>query len=329
MSVGEIAALTGAVPRQGARLDAIVSGVDSLERARPSDLVFVDSPKYVEQLVATRGGVCLTTEKLSERAPASLSVLHSAHPFRDFVLVARKLYPDSLRPRSMFGADAVAAGAAVHPSAQIEDGVAIDPGAVIGPRAAIGAGTVIAATAVIGPDVQIGRDCSIGPGASVMHALIGDGVVLHGGCRIGQDGFRYHPGAKGHVKVPQLGRVIIQDGVEIGANTTVDRGGSGDTVIGEGSKIDNLVQIGHNCVVGRHCVITGQCGLSGSVTLGDFVVLGGQAGIADHLTIGEGAMIGAKSGVMSNVPAGEVWIGSPAMPRGDFFRMMASQRRNR
>jgi UDP-3-O-[3-hydroxymyristoyl] glucosamine N-acyltransferase len=329
LTVAEIAALTGAVPRQGARLDCVVSGIAALEGARPSDLVFVDSPKYSDRLAATRGGVCLTTERLAEAAPASLCVLHTPNPFRDFVVVARKLYPDSLRPRSLFETEGVAEGATVHPAAEIEDGATIDPGAVVGPRAAIGAGTVIGATAVIGPDVQIGRDCAVGPGASVMHALIGDGVVVHGGCRIGQDGFRYHPGAKGHVKVPQVGRVIIQDNVEIGANTTIDRGGSGDTVIGEGSKIDNLVQIGHNCVVGRHCVITGQCGLSGSVTLGDFVVLGGQTGIADHRIIGEGALIGAKSGVMSNVPAGEAWVGSPAMPRGDFFRMMASLRRSR
>ena len=170
---------------------------------------------------------------------------------------------------------------------------------------------MIGATAVIGPDVQIGRDCAVGPGASVVHALIGDGVILHAGCRIGQDGFRYHPSANGHVKVPQLGRVIIQDNVEIGANTAIDRGGIGDTVIGEGTKIDNLVQIGHNCQIGRHCIIVALCGLSGSVVLGDFAVLGGQVGVADHITIGEGAKVGAQSGVMSHIPAGEQWLGYP------------------
>ena len=201
-------------------------------------------------------------------------MLLTAQPFRDFVMVSRKLYPHALRPRSLFGAEGVAPGAIVHPSAEIEDDVTIDPGAVIGPRAAIGAGTVIGANAVVGPGVQIGRDCSVGPGASMMHALIGDNVILHGGCRIGQDGFRYQPSATGHVKVPQLGRVIVQDNVEIGANTTIDRGGSGDTVIGEGTKIDNLVQIGHNCTIGRHCIIVSECGLSGSVMLGDHVMLG-------------------------------------------------------
>ena len=229
-------------------------------------------------------------------------MLCTAQPFRDFVVVSRKLFPDALRPRSLFDAEGVAPGAIVHPAAEIEDGVTIDPGAVIGPRAAIGSGTVIGATAVIGPGVQIGRDCSVGPGASIMHALIGDNVILHAGCRIGQDGFRYHPSAKGHVKVPQLGRVIIQDNVEIGANTAIDRGGSGDTVIGEGTKIDNLVQIGHNCTIGRHCIIVAECGLSGSVVLGDYVMLGGQVGIADHITIGEGAIVAAKSGVIGRHP---------------------------
>ena len=176
-------------------------------------------------------------------------------------------------------------------------------------------------------DVQVGRDCSVGPGASIMHALIGDNVILHAGCRIGQDGFRYHPSARGHVKVPQLGRVIIQDSVEIGANTTIDRGGSGDTMIGEGTKIDNLVQIGHNCLIGRHCIIVSECGLSGSVVLGDYVILGGQVGIADHLTVGEGAVVGAKSGVVCNIPPGERWLGVPAMPGREFLRVTAALRK--
>jgi UDP-3-O-[3-hydroxymyristoyl] glucosamine N-acyltransferase len=327
LSVREIAALTGAVPRQGARLDCVVSGIATIERAQPSDLVFVDSPKYSDRLAATRGGVCLTTERLSEGAPASLCVLHTPNPFRDFVVVARKLYPQSLRPSSLFETEGVAEGAIVHPTAEIEDGVTIDPGAVVGPRAAIGAGTVIGATAVIGPGVQIGRDCAVGPGASVLHALVGDGVILHAGCRIGQDGYRYHPSDKGHVKVPQLGRVIIQDNVEIGANSTIDRGGSGDTVIGEGTKIDNLVQIGHNCQIGRHCLIVAGCGLSGSVVLGDFAILGGQVGVADHITIGEGAVVGAKSGVISQIPPGEQWFGYPAMPGRDYLRAIASRRK--
>ena len=176
-------------------------------------------------------------------------------------------FPEISGPHSHFDAQGVAEGAIVHPSAEIEDGVTIDPGAVIGPRAAIGAGTVIGATAVIGPGVQIGRGCSVGPGASVMNALIGDGVVLHPGCRIGQGGSRGIPDIKGPGKVPRAGRVIVQDKVEIGANSTVDRGGQGDTVIGEGAKIDNLVQIGHNCTIGRHCIIAADIPAGESVEL--------------------------------------------------------------
>jgi UDP-3-O-[3-hydroxymyristoyl] glucosamine N-acyltransferase len=327
LTVRQIADLTGAAPRDGARLDTVVTSVAALDRARPSDLVFMDHVKYLGALTATRAGVCLANDRFAEQAPVSLTVLRTAQPFRDFVVIARHLFPDSLRPRSVFEAEGVAPGAIVHPMADIENDVMIDPGAVIGPRAAIGSGTVIGSTAVIGPDVQIGRDCAIGPGTSIINALIGDRVILHGGCRIGQDGFRYHPSAKGHVKVPQLGRVVIQDDVEIGANTAVDRGGSGDTVIGEGTKIDNLVQIGHNCTIGRHCVIAAQCGLSGSIVLGDHVMLGGQVGIADHVTIGERAIVAAKSGVIGPIPAGQQWFGYPAMPGRDYLRVFAGARK--
>jgi UDP-3-O-[3-hydroxymyristoyl] glucosamine N-acyltransferase len=329
LTVREIAELTGAVPRTGARLDLTVTGIAALDRARPSELVYIENAKYRDRLAATRAGVCFATDRFADQAPAALTVLSTAQPFRDFVVVARKLFPTALRPLPLFDSEGVAPSAIVHPAAEIEDGVTIDPGAVIGPGAAIGAGTVIGAAAVIGPGVQIGRDCSIGPGASVMHALIGDNVTLHGGCRIGQDGFRYHPSAKGQVKVPQLGRVIIQDDVEIGANTAIDRGSMGDTVIGEGTKIDNLVQIGHNCMIGRHCIICAQCGFSGSIVLGDRVVLGGQVGIADHITLGEGAVVGGKSGVMSHIPAGEQWLGYPAVPGREYLRVFASARKRK
>ena len=327
ISVREIAALTGASAPDGSALDRVVSGIAALERARPADIVYVDSAKHVGALAATGAGVCLTSEKFEARAPATLIVLRSKQPFRDFVTVARKLYPEALKPTSLFNGDAIGPGANVHPTAEVEDGVTIDPGAVIGPRAAVGAGTTIGANAVIGPDVQIGRDGSIGPGATVVHALIGDSVIVHAGCRIGQDGFRYHGTMAGHIKVPQLGRVIIQDHVEIGAGTAIDRGGVGDTVIGEGTKIDNLVQIGHNCRIGRHCIIVSQCGLSGSVTLGDFVMLGGQVGIADHVTIGEGARVGAQSGVPSDIPAGQTWFGYPALPGREYFRIISAMRK--
>ena len=179
----------------------------------------------------------------------------------------------------------------MHPSARLENGVTVEPGAVIGPRAEIGGGTVIGANAVIGAEVRIGRDCSIGAGAVITNALIGDRVIIHPGCKIGQDGFGFVMGGNGHLKIPQIGRVIIQDDVEIGAGTTIDRGAIRDTVIGEGTKIDNLVQVGHNVSIGRHCIMVAQVGISGSSTLEDFVVLGARVGVNNNVTIGEGAQI--------------------------------------
>jgi UDP-3-O-[3-hydroxymyristoyl] glucosamine N-acyltransferase len=168
--------------------------------------------------------------------------------------------------------------------------------------------------------VRIGRDCSIGPHASLIHALVGDRVIVHGGCRIGQDGFGYIMGPRGHRKVPQIGRVIIQDDVEIGAGTTIDRGANRDTVIGEGTKIDNLVQIGHNVTIGRHCILVAQTGISGSVTIEDFVVLGARVGVNNHVTIGEGAQLAATSIVHGDVPPGAKWGGFPAKPAKLWFR---------
>jgi len=327
LTIAAIAELTGAQPRPGSNLDHVISDVTSPDRAGPNDLVFLDNAKFAAELPHTRAGACLTRERFEANAPAGLIVLRTEKPFEAYVAVTRALFPDAMRPSSLFEVSGHSPQATIHPAARLEDDVTIDPGAVIGPRAAIGAGTLIGANAVIGADVQIGRDCSVGAGATVMHALIGDGVILHPGCRIGQDGFRYQMGARGHAKVPQIGRVIIQDRVEIGAGTAIDRGGNGDTVIGEGTKIDNLVQVGHNVTIGRHCILVSQCGVSGSVVLGDYVALGGQVGLADHLTIGDGASLAAKSGVMSDVPAGEVWMGNPAMPRREFLRSTAVMRK--
>jgi UDP-3-O-[3-hydroxymyristoyl] glucosamine N-acyltransferase len=203
-----------------------------------------------------------------------------------------------------------------------EEGVSIDAGAVVGPRAEIGSGSVIGANAVIGAGVRIGRDCSIGPNTTLTNALIGDRVMIHPGCKIGQDGFGFVMGGNGHLRVPQVGRVIIQDDVEIGAGTTIDRGAIRDTVIGEGTKIDNLVQVGHNVSIGRHCVIVAQTGISGSSTLEDFVVLGARVGLNNNVTIGEGAQIAAISVVHGDVPPGARWGGTPAKPVKQWFREM-------
>jgi UDP-3-O-[3-hydroxymyristoyl] glucosamine N-acyltransferase len=182
---------------------------------------------------------------------------------------------------------------------------------------------VIAPHVVIGAGCTIGSFCSIGPSVTIAYSLIGDRVIIHPGVRVGQDGFGFIAGPEGHLKVPQLGRVVVQDDVEIGANTTIDRGAGSDTVIGEGTKIDNLVQIGHNVRIGRCCVIVGQAGISGSTVLGDFVALGGMVGLSDHVTLGTGARVAAMSGVMRDIPPGEVQAGIPARPIKDFMRETA------
>jgi UDP-3-O-[3-hydroxymyristoyl] glucosamine N-acyltransferase len=327
LSLREIASLVGGAPHVGADLDRRISGIAPLDRAAPSELSFLDGVKYVPQAATTVAGACLTTPRFVDALPARVSVLTVREPYRAFVEVARALFPDSLRPSSLFEASGVTAGAHVHPSARLENGVTVDPGAVIGAGAEIGSGTLIGAGATIGPKVRIGRDCAIGPNASIMHALIGDRVIIHPGCAIGQDGFGYVRGPRGAHKVPQVGRVIIQDDVEIGANSTIDRGAIRDTVIGEGTKIDNLVQIAHNVSIGRHCLFAAQVGISGSTTIEDGVIMGGKAGVADHLTVGAGAMLGAKAGVFTDVPPGGRWSGYPARSGKQWMREVVTLER--
>ena len=327
LTAGAIAALTGAKLRAGDPADRPIRNIAPLDTAGASDLSFLDNSKYSGELATTRAGACLIAPRFVEQAPRQVVVLETPQPYPAFVAVTRKLFASMLRPNSLFGTAGRAASAQIDSSARLEADVTVDPHAVIGARAEIGTGTLIGPGVVIGPGVRIGRHCAIGAHASILHALIGDRVIIHPGVRIGQDGFGFLPSPRGHQKIPQTRRVIIQDDVEIGANTTIDRGASRDTVIGEGSKIDNLVQIGHNVSIGRHCLIVSQVGISGSVTIGDFAMLGGQVGVADHLTIGEGAMLGAKAGVMSNVPPAARWGGFPAEPAIDWKRGQAMLRR--
>jgi UDP-3-O-[3-hydroxymyristoyl] glucosamine N-acyltransferase len=260
------------------------------------------------------------SERFEAAVPPHVTVLRSKTPFAAFVALGRVWHEDSLRPQSGFGLTGIAASAVIHPTAHLEDGVTVDPLAVIGPDVEIGSGTVIGSGAVIAASVRIGRDCNVGAGTTIQFTLIGNNVLIHPGCHIGQDGYGFIFGRDSHLKVPQTGRVIIQNDVEIGAGSTIDRGSLRDTVIGEGTKIDNRVQIGHNVTIGRHCLLAAGCGLAGSLTLEDNVALGALVGINNHVTIGEGAQITAMSGVKDSVPAGERWGGFFAKPTKQWFR---------
>ena len=324
ISAGEVAALAGVPLPDGVAPHLAFADVAPLDEAGPSDIAYLDNPRYVAALATTRAGLLVVARRFAGAARPDVPTLVVPDPHRVYAAILARLHPDALRPGSAFGAAGITPGSFVHPSARLEAGVTVDPGAVVGPGVEVGRGTVVGAGAVIGPSCRIGRDCSIGPQASVLHAFIGNRVIVHPGARIGQDGFGFALGPRGHAKVPQVGRVILQDDVEVGAGTTIDRGATRDTVVGEGTKIDNLVQVGHNVVIGRHCVIVAQTGISGSATLGDFVVLGGQVGVIDHVTIGTGTQIAASSNVMSDVPPGVRWGGTPAKPMRNWLRELAA-----
>lgn len=301
--------------------EAALHGVAPLQIATADQVSFLDNRRYTDQLKATRAGAVLVHPSLAGHAPVGCIAIRTSQPYLAWARVCALFHPIP------------AARAGVHPAAVIDPTATIDPSAEIGPLAVveagaeIGPGCRIAPHAVVGPGVVLGPDCRVGAGASISHALVGARVYLYPGCRIGQEGFGFAPSLQGFVTVPQLGRVIIEDDVEVGANTTIDRGAGHDTVIGAGTRIDNLVQIGHNVQLGRGCVIVSQVGISGSTVLGDFVQVGGQAGVTGHLRIGDGARIGAQAGVMGDVPAKAEVVGAPAVPAREFFRYYATLQR--
>ncbi|MGA7329010.1 MAG: UDP-3-O-(3-hydroxymyristoyl)glucosamine N-acyltransferase [Rhodomicrobium sp.] len=302
-----------------------VVAVKALDDAGRQDISFLENRKYLPALAATRAKAVFVSAQDAARVPAQTAPLVSQDPHRSLARSLELFYPDAEFPK--VGRPASSGAAFVDPAARIEEGAIIETGAIIGPEALIGRGTRIAAGAVVGYRVAIGRDCFLGPGASLTHALIGNHVIIHAGARIGQDGFGFAMGPAGNYKVRQIGRVIIQDGVEIGANATIDRGALKDTIIGEGTKIDNLVQIAHNVIIGRHCLLAAQTRISGSTVLEDFVAMGGQCGTVGHIRIGAGAQIGAQSGVSTDIPRGERWGGYAAKPANLWAREAALLKR--
>ena len=321
MSLGAAARQAGA--ELGAAADPAyeVAGVATLAGAGPRDVTFLDNPRYTPDLAASAAGACILHPDMAAHAPAGMALLLSEAPYRSYARLAAAFHP----PRAP--AAGIHPSAVVDPAAHLGAGTAVAAGAVIGAGAEIGAASAIGHGAVVGEGVVVGEECAIHAHASLEACHLGARVRVHTGARIGQRGFGFDTSTFPYMDVPQLGRVIVGDDVEIGANTTVDRGSNGDTVIGAGCRLDNLVQIGHNVRLGRGCILVAQAGIAGSTILEDFVVVAGQAGVAGHLRLGTGAQIGAGAGVMRDVEAGERVAGYPAMPAREFFRLVAMWRR--
>jgi UDP-3-O-[3-hydroxymyristoyl] glucosamine N-acyltransferase len=299
-------------------LELFLEGVAPLQTAGSHEVSFLDNRRYASALDQTSAGAVIVHPDMAARVPAGTVAIRTTEPYAAWARVAALFYP----------VPPVSPG--IHPSAIVAEGARVDPSAEVGPLSVIEAGAEIGTScrigpcAVIGSGVIVGRDCRIGAHASLSHALLGARVYVYPGARIGQEGFGFASTTDGFLSIPQLGRVILEDDVEVGANSTIDRGSSRDTVIGAGSRLDNLVQIGHNVILGRCCVIVAQVGISGSTVLEDFVRVGGQAAMAGHLRIGRGAEIGAQAGIISDVDPGAKVLGSPAQPKRDFFRQIAT-----
>jgi UDP-3-O-[3-hydroxymyristoyl] glucosamine N-acyltransferase len=321
MTVATLAERTGARIGGAGKTDLLLRDVAPLDTALSDHLTFLDNRKYLGDFRRTRAGAAFVQEALAKEAPAGLTLLITEQPYRAYAIAAQAFYPE---PPPVPG---IAASAVVDQSARLGEGIAVEANAVIGAGVEIGPRSLIGANSVIGAGCVLGADVRIGANVSVSHAIVGARVRLYPGARIGQDGFGFALDPERFIKVPQLGRVIIEDDVEIGANTTIDRGATRDTVIGAGTMIDNLVQIGHNVQIGRGCVLVSQVGISGSTRLGDHVMIGGQGGLIGHLTIGSGARIGAQAGVMRDVAAGETVLGAPALPMREFFRQVSALQR--
>ena len=317
-STTALAALLGCPPPER---EAAIAGLASLEAAGPDEICFFTDPKRAALLAATRAGAVLVTPELRAKVPSTAAALAVADPAAAWVRVAALFHPaPPVRP-------------GVHAAATVEDGALVDPAAeicaqaVIGSGARIAAGCRVGAGAVIGEGVVLGRNCRIGAHVSISHAVLGERVYVYPGARIGQEGFGFTISEAGFVSAPQLGVVVLEDDVEVGANATIDRGALRDTVIGRGTRLDNLVQVAHNVRIGKYCAIAAQVGISGSAEIGDYVVIGGQAGVADHMRVGSKVRIGAQSGVMSTLEDGTVAVGSPARPPKEVFREIATLKR--
>ncbi len=317
-SLADVTAVAGGTAPD---IDLLLDGVAPLASASANEVSFLDNRRYTSALMASKAGAVIVHPDLVAKVPAGMVAIVTTEPYLGWAKVAALFHPE---PPAEPGIHPLAL---VDPLAVVSATAEIGPFAVIGAKAEIGPGCRIGISTVVGQGVRMGADCRIDAHVTLSHAVLGNRVRVYPGARIGQDGFGFAQASTGFVSIPQLGRVILEDDVEVGANTTIDRGSASDTVIGAGSRLDNLVQIGHNVQIGRCCVIVAQVGISGSTTLGDFVQVGGQAAFSGHLRIGNRVRIGGQAGVMTDLPDRAEVVGSPAMPTKTFFRQVVTLKR--
>ena len=300
--------------------DVLISGAAGLEHAGPGDITFLARAVLADKLGQCQAVAVIVGPGMEPDRPA----LRVEDPYRTFARLLAgmatpldRVFPAGIHPTAV-----------VDASADVADGVCLGPGAVVGAGCRVGKGSRLGPHVVLECDVTVGADCVLYAHVVLRdRCRLGDRVILHPACVLGADGFGYLPGPAGLEKIPQVGNVIIEDDVELGAGTCVDRATTGSTTIGQGTKLDNMVQVGHNVTIGRHSVFSAQTGISGSCEIGSGVSMGGQVGIKDHLKVGDKAQVGAKSGLHKDVPAGTAVFGYPAMEAGDAMRVVTAMSR--
>ncbi|WP_417429135.1 UDP-3-O-(3-hydroxymyristoyl)glucosamine N-acyltransferase [Kiloniella sp.] len=317
-SLQELCDYVGGELSEGSDPNFLVTDVGALEDAGKTEISFLDNKKYVSALADTSAGVCILEKKFAGKTPTGTSLILTDKPYKSYALIAQKFYSDNKVVSGSIHSTAV-----IAKTASVGDNCVISAGVAIGENVEIKSGCYLAPNVVIHDGCKIGENTSVGANATVEYAFIGNNCQIHSGVRIGNRGFGFAMEPDGYVDVPQLGRVIVGNNVEIGANSTIDRGAGPDTIIGDGTKIDNLVQIGHNVQMGKQCVVVAQSGIAGSSVLGDYVVMGAQSGVSGHITMGTGVQIAGRAAVIKDVEAGQTVAGTPAMPIKDFFRLVA------